>query len=98
MIGIDVTTISRFEQMDLEKLGDKLGKDFSSPKHAAKVWACYESLLKAVGHTLDIKKLDFGFPSNQRPIVLDPYGILGGIYELSLSHEGDLLVAICIKV
>jgi len=98
MIGIDITTISRFEKIDLKKLGRKLGKKIESPKHAAKVWACYESLTKAVGHSLDIKKLEFTFPPNQRPTVHDPYGILNGDYELSLAHEGDLLTAISIKI
>jgi len=56
MIGLDLTRISRFENIDLKRLGAKLGHDLDSPKTAAKIWAVYEALTKAEGRKINPKK------------------------------------------
>ena len=91
MIGIDLTRISRFESMKLDRLGERLGQSLDSPRTAAKVWCCLESLIKARGSRLI-------FNPGQRPNIEDPENVLEGNYTLSLSHEGDLISAVAIKV
>ena len=61
MIGIDLTRISRFEKIDLKRLGEKLGHELDSPKTAAKVWACLEALTKAEGKKFNPKKIKLIF-------------------------------------
>ena len=97
MIGIDLTTISRFESIDLGRLGSTLGQALSSPRHAAKVWCCLEALIKAKGSRFDFKKIKLIFDVGQPPRVEDVDNVLGGQYVLSLSHEGDLVTAVALR-
>ena len=98
MIGIDLTRISRFEFMKLDRLGERLGQSLDTPRTAAKVWCCLESLIKAKGSRFNFKKIKLIFDPNQRPSIEDPENVLEGTYILSLSHEGDLISAVAIKV
>ena len=98
MIGIDLTRISRFESMKLDRLGKRLGQSLDSPRTAAKVWCCLESLIKARGSRFNFKKIKLIFNPGQRPNIEDPENVLEGNYTLSLSHEGDLISAVAIKV
>jgi phosphopantetheinyl transferase (holo-ACP synthase) len=97
MIGIDLTTISRFESIDLGRLGLTLGQALNNPRHAAKVWCCLEALIKARGSSFDFKKIKLIFDVGQPPRVEDVDNVLGGQYVLSLSHEGDLVTAVALR-
>ena len=97
MIGIDLTTISRFESVDLEWFSKRLGQTLETPRHAAKVWCCLEALIKAKGSRFDFKKIKLIFDVGQPPRVEDVDNILGGQYVLSLSHEGDLVTAVALR-
>jgi phosphopantetheinyl transferase (holo-ACP synthase) len=105
MIGIDLTRISRFEKIDLKRLGDKLGHELDSPKTAAKVWAIYEALTKAEGKKINPKNIKIFFkiacaPSVQNidtPKVLNANKELSGDYILSLTHEGDYVAVVALK-
>jgi phosphopantetheinyl transferase (holo-ACP synthase) len=91
MIGIDITNLSRFEDINLDKLGKRLCQSFSSPMHAAKYWACYEAMIKAKGSAIDPATFQLHFPKEKAPYVT------GLPYALSLSHEGDYVVAVAIE-
>lgn len=98
MIGIDLTRESRFETMPLARLSKFLGHELDSPRTAAKVWCCIEAILKAEGKSFDFKRINLVFTPNQRPTVEDPEKILSGQYVLSLSHEGDLVTAVALRL
>ena len=98
MIGIDITRISRFEKTKhLEKLLKKYNVDGLTPVAAAKTWACMEAIIKAEGKFVDVTKLKILFNRFQRPIVVDTHNVLSGTYTLTLSHDGDILVAVALK-
>jgi phosphopantetheinyl transferase (holo-ACP synthase) len=96
MIGIDITRISRFEKMKhLEKFLKKFSVDGTTPLAAAKTWACLEALFKA-GCT--ISNIRIKFPNKAAPQIEDISGVLKNNYQLTLSHEGDLVVAVALKL
>ena len=97
MIGIDLTKISRFNRIDLNRLGNKLGHKLNDPISAAKTWACLEAITKAEQHKISSKNLKLIFERNKAPIVLDPTSTLSGEYVLSLTHEDDYVVAVAFR-
>jgi phosphopantetheinyl transferase (holo-ACP synthase) len=98
MIGIDMTTISRFENINLIKLGTRLGQTIDTPMTAAKIWACLEAIIKAEQKHINPKNnLKFVFEKNKPPVVLDIGKILSSDYVLSLTHEGDNVIAVALK-
>jgi len=97
MIGIDITTISRFNNINLTRLGKKLNAEIKSPKDAAKTWSCLEAIYKASSTKFYFKDIQILFKENHSPIVVDKHNILDSKYILSLTHEGDLCVAVAIK-
>lgn len=98
MIGIDITRISRFENSKfLEQIIKKFNVDGTTPVAAAKTWACVESLIKANGKPFKLDNFRILFPENSAPQINDPDNVLGGKYFLSLSHEGDMLVAVAVR-
>jgi len=98
MVGIDLTRISRFERIPLDRLGKFLGCELDTPKTAAKVWCCLEAIYKAEGQKFDFKKIKLVFEKNKRPVVIDSSNILSGNYVLSLAHDGDLLTVVAMRV
>lgn len=98
MIGIDLTRISRFERIDLELLSRQLAHNIDSAKTAAKCWCCREAIIKAEQQKVDIQRIQFVFDKGCAPRVLDPDHVLTGEYVLSLSHEGDLVTAVALRI
>lgn len=99
MIGIDLTKISRFQQMKtLDKLIKKLNVDGTDAVAAAKTWACMEALVKAEGKSFDYGKIEIKFPFNSAPIVVDNERVLQYNYVLSLSHEDDTVAAVAMRI
>jgi len=101
-----MTRISRFEGLDLERLGNKLGHKLDTPKTAAKVWACLEALTKAEGKKFNPKKIKLIFDvacapkvlqSDNNPLVFNADNVLSGDYILSLTHEGDYVAVVAIR-
>jgi phosphopantetheinyl transferase (holo-ACP synthase) len=103
MIGIDLTRISRFEKLDLNRLGKMLGHEIKTPTEAAKVWACYEALTKAEGKKINFKKINLVFAKgcsptvNDSPFVFDSSSVLSGPYILSLTHEDDYVAVVALR-
>jgi len=97
MIGIDIVTISRFNQIDLTRLGIKLEKNFTSPLDAAKTWACLEALYKASSIKFRFKDIQLLFDKNKPPVVIDRNNVLKSRYILSLTHEKDICIAVAVK-
>lgn len=97
MIGIDITTISRFDCINLKRLGKKIGADLKSSKDAAKTWACLEAIYKASSKKFHFKDIQIVFEDNSSPKVIDKNNVLGSKYILSLSHELDLCIAVAVK-
>jgi phosphopantetheinyl transferase (holo-ACP synthase) len=98
MIGIDLTKISRFERMkDLPRFAKKLNITSTSAITVAKTWACLEALVKAEGKPFDFNMIQIEFPKNSAPKLVDVHSILSHSYALSLSHDGDLVVAVAIR-
>ena len=97
MIGIDLTKISRFDRIDLDRLGNKLGHKFDDSISAAKTWPCLEAITKAEQHRINSKNLKLIFERNKPPIVLDPNNTLSGEYVLSLTHEDGYVVAVAFR-
>lgn len=98
MIGIDITRISRFKEFgNLPRFLARFNVDGNDAMAAAKTWACYEAIIKAEGSAIDCKKIRILFPKNQRPEVVDEEKILSGTYALTLSHEGDVVVAVALR-
>ena len=98
MIGIDITRISRFEHPKiLENILKKFNVDGDTPIAAAKTWACIEALIKAKGEPFKVNNFKILFPEKSAPQIHDPDNVLGGKYFLSLSHEGNMLVAVAVR-
>jgi len=97
MIGIDLTKISRFNSINLDRLGNKLGHKLNDPVSAAKTWACLEAITKAEQHKISPKNLKLVFERNKPPVVLDPNSTLSGEYVLSLTHEDGYVVAVAFR-
>ena len=97
MIGIDLTKISRFERINLNRLGHKLGHKLDDVNSAAKTWACLEAITKAEQKRINPKKLKLVFERNKPPIVLDPSNTLSGTYVLSLTHEDGYVAAVALR-
>ena len=97
MIGIDLTKISRFDRIDLDRLGNKLGHKFDDSISAAKTWACLEAITKAEQHRINSKNLKLIFERNKPPFVLDPNNTISGEYVLSLTHEDGYVVAVAFR-
>jgi phosphopantetheinyl transferase (holo-ACP synthase) len=106
MLGIDLTRISRFEKIDLNRLGHKLGHELDSPKTAAKVWAIYEALTKAEGRKINPRKIKILFKVAcaptvhavaEDPIAINTQNELSGDYILSLTHEGDYVAVVALR-
>ena len=98
MIGIDLTRISRFNKMNLRRLSQMLGQHFDTATGAAKTWVCIEALIKAEKKKFNCKNIQLVFNKNSPPIVIDNNNILSGKYELSISHEGDFIIGIAIRI
>lgn len=99
MIGIDITKISRFEMMTrFPSFLKRFNVEGNDAVSAAKTWACLEAIVKAEGRPFAYNKIRIKFPANSSPIVEDPESILKGSYALSLSHDGDILVAVALRV
>jgi phosphopantetheinyl transferase (holo-ACP synthase) len=97
MIGIDIISISRFKNLDLNKLGKKLGTELCSAEHAAKTWACLEAIYKASSTKFYFKDIQILFKKNCPPVIVDTNNVLKSKYILSLTHEKDLCIAVAIK-
>ena len=99
MIGVDMTKISRFQEMtNLEKFCKRYNVPKVDALEAAKTWACLEAVVKAEGTGYDFTKVRVDFPQGSRPIFVDEQKILPNDYVLSLSHEGDMLVAVALTI
>lgn len=97
MIGIDVTTISRFDNINLNRLGKKLGVELKTSKDAAKTWACLEALYKASSVKFYFSEVCILFNNNSSPTIVDQKNVLGAKYILSLTHENDICIAVAIR-
>ncbi len=105
-IGVDMTTISRFDPAD-EKLinrilSEKEKEDLSSAVNKAQFlavrWASKEALYKAIATSFKGKRIEFSMneitidhDKNNAPYFMGPYWIQG--CSLSITHEGDTVVA-----
>jgi phosphopantetheinyl transferase (holo-ACP synthase) len=69
-------------------MADHFNQESIEPKYMAKWWACHEAILKAVGHRPAGK---ITFPINSAPQYAGKERI-----HLSLTHEGDLVIAIAL--
>jgi phosphopantetheinyl transferase (holo-ACP synthase) len=76
MIGIDLTKISRFDRIDLDRLGNKLGHKLDSSLLAAKTWACLEAITKAEQHKISPKNLKLVFSTGNNIDSLKIEGII----------------------
>lgn len=93
MIGIDITSISRFKRISsrLPRLGKRFNASWSTPKEAAKWWACHEAVIKCLGSPPDWNDTQILFKSGSAPEFVGEQQI-----ALSLSHEGDHVIAIAV--
>jgi phosphopantetheinyl transferase (holo-ACP synthase) len=97
MIGIDVVTISRFDNIDLQRLGKKLGVELTDSQSAAKTWACLEAIYKASSIKFYFNDIQILFNKNSAPTIIDKNNVLKSKYLLSLTHEKDLCIAVAIR-
>lgn len=92
MIGIDITRISRFETMSrLDRLSERFNTTWKTPIEAAKWWACHEAVIKCLGTPPDWNKEKIVFTPKHSPCFVGEKQI-----ALSLSHEGDYVVAVAV--
>lgn len=93
MIGIDITSVSRFKNIasGLPRLGKRFNVSWSTPKEAAKWWACHEAVIKCLGTPPDWNTAQILFNPGSAPKFVGAQQI-----ALSLSHEGDHVIAIAV--
>lgn len=98
MIGIDLTSISRFEKSrHLSKFAKKFNVDNSSPIEIAKTWACIEAIIKAEDRTFDPTLIRIKFVSGHRPVVEDPLHVLSSSYSLSITYCDNMVAAVAVR-
>jgi phosphopantetheinyl transferase (holo-ACP synthase) len=98
MIGVDITTISRFKDIDfLSRFLKKFNVDGKDAVSAAKTWACLEAITKAEGGVINYSNIKILFPKKKSPEVIDSEKKLSGTYKLTLSHENDTVVAVAFR-
>ena len=100
-VGIDITSIERFKDKKTRFieyiLTNEERADFSCCVDANKArflathWACKEAIFKAT-QDKDYLKYTIKKDENGKPYVLGHDDM-----KISISHEGDMVVAICIK-
>lgn len=88
MIGVDMATISRFESL-IDRLNKLWGTKYATSIECAKHWTLSEAIYKAGGQ-LPGHTLEFEFKHGEPPTCNRPY-------HLSLSHEGDTIVAVALR-
>jgi phosphopantetheinyl transferase (holo-ACP synthase) len=69
-------------------MADHFGQTTTDPRTMAKWWACHEAILKAVGYR---PKGEITFPKDSAPQYKGEEQV-----HLSLTHEGDLVIAIAL--
>lgn len=92
MIGIDSTRISRWQNMSdkkLKRFSTLLQQETHEPLTIAKAWACSEAIYKAIGYT---PSGVIEFPKKKPPVFIGEEKIV-----LSLTHEGDFVIAIALN-
>jgi phosphopantetheinyl transferase (holo-ACP synthase) len=98
MVGIDLVDLTRFEATSrLPHFVARFHVDGTTPMAAAKTWACLEAITKAEDLPFDPTQIRIRFPKHQRPVIEDPAKVLSGNYSLSLSHQGQMVIAVALK-
>jgi phosphopantetheinyl transferase (holo-ACP synthase) len=93
MIGIDCTSISRWKKFRPEvrkRMAILLKQDNTDPLHLAKSWACAEAMFKATGYNPNGY---VSFEKRKPPRYVGQEKIF-----LSLTHEGDNVIAVALLV
>ena len=93
MIGIDCTTISRWEKFHVrkrERMAKLLKQDNTDPLVLAKSWACMEAMYKATGYNPNGYVV---FEKRKPPVYIGDEKIF-----LSLTHEGNQVIAVALLV
>ena len=93
MIGIDCTSISRWNSFSLplrERMAKLLKQDSTDPLTLAKSWACAEAMYKATGYNPDGY---VSFEKGKPPTYVGQEKIF-----LSLTHEGNNVIAVALSV
>lgn len=88
MIGVDITTISRFEDK-VDALNWFWDTKYEQHIDCAKHWALAEAIYKAGGR-YRAKELRFVFEIGEPPTCNVPY-------DISISHEGEMLIAVALR-
>jgi phosphopantetheinyl transferase (holo-ACP synthase) len=96
-IGIDLVDLNRFvNSRHRDKFVSRFCTADAAPLTIAKTWACLEAIIKAEHDAFDPTLLIIQFPKNSSPIVQDPKKVLKYQYQLSISHEKSLVVAVAL--
>ena len=96
-LGVDISDIKRFSNSrHLSKFIKRFHVSGNTAKDAAKTWACLESIIKAEPGVFDPTDIVIEFPKNASPTVHDPKQVLKYHYQLSVSHERALVIAVAL--
>lgn len=96
-LGTDIVNSDRFtHSRHLHKYINRFGVLGNSAKDVAKTWACLEAIIKAEPRSFDPTDITICFPKNSAPVVIDPSRILQYQYQLSVSHEGSMVIAVAL--
>jgi phosphopantetheinyl transferase (holo-ACP synthase) len=97
VIGIDIVDCTRFERSShLKKFISRFDVDGENTRDVAKTWACLEAIIKAESHAFDPTDIKIKFPNNSAPLVVDNNCVLKHSYQLSVSHERSLVIAVAL--
>jgi phosphopantetheinyl transferase (holo-ACP synthase) len=96
-IGIDLTDSARFESSrHLKKFISKFRVNGNTAKDAAKTWACIEAIVKAEPTAFTPTDITVEFPKNRAPRLIDHKNVLKYQYQLSVSHEKTIIIAVAL--
>jgi len=98
MLGVDLVDLTRFETTSrLQRFCERFQVDGNTAMAAAKTWACLEAIVKAEDQPFEPTRISIRFPKHQRPEVYDPDQVLSGSYVLSVSHQGQMIIAVALR-
>lgn len=97
-IGIDIINLPNFKEkiktINIAKIFSEKELVCNNPQHLAGIFAAKEAFFKAVGKKIDWLDIEIEYDKLGKPILKTAF--IKGNVDLSISHDGDTVVAVVI--
>jgi phosphopantetheine--protein transferase-like protein len=97
-IGIDTIQLPNFKEkiktIDIAKIFSEKELIRNNPQHLAGIFAAKEAFFKAIGKKIDWLDIEIEYDKLGKPTLKTAF--INGNTDLSISHDGDTVVAVVI--